>query len=342
MSMKTEIQEYLLALKKKTIRLAELEHLSPPGHTYAEFADIIRFFESAGILVPVKSHGTNGKQPALALSYRIRTEPLQQDFHAELANAKIVFHPDIHLEGYLKLPYSVWKADYLYLEKIDRYLKTCPLPESFAAAPERSFELVGNEKWITDSGGKELLERIGLWAKLHILPVADPLMFAVNPLRLHDAELHHVIVENKTTYQALLPVLCDTQTATLIYGVGNKIVKSIENFRHQLPVEARHHFHYFGDIDYEGIAIWHRLTKKEPVLPALPFYELALSKQPPAGKTNQTRNEEALASFTSHFPDQLTDQIFHSLDEGLYYPQEIATTNELQECWRSLSWSSMN
>lgn len=340
--MRTEIQNHLLALTKKTIRLAELEDLSPPGYTYAQFANTILSLETEGVLIPIKSHGTNGKHPTLALSYRIRIEPLQNDLHSELVNAKIVLHPDIRLERYLKLPYSVWKADFPYIERIDRYLKGHSLPNSFAPAPERSFELVGNEKWITDLGGKELLERIGLWTKLHILPVADPLMFAINPSRLQDSNLHHLIVENKTTYQALLPVLRETQTTTLIYGVGNKIVKSIENFHHQLPVDAQHHFHYFGDIDHAGISIWHRLSKKELVKPALPFYELALSKQPPAGKTNHTRDEEAIEAFINHFSEQLADQIRTSLDAGLYYPQEIATTNELQACWRSLSWSSMN
>ncbi|MFD1206275.1 MULTISPECIES: Wadjet anti-phage system protein JetD domain-containing protein [Sporosarcina] len=340
--MRTEIQNYLLTLSKKTLRLAELEDLSPSGYTYAQFADTILSLETEGVLIPIKSHGTNGKHPMLALGYRIRIEPLQKDLHSELVNAKIILHPDIGLERYLKLPYSVWKADFPYIEKIDYYLKNHSLPDNFVPAPERSFELVGNEKWITDFGGKELLDRIGLWTKLYILPVADPLMFAINPSCLQDSDLHHLIVENKTTYQALLPVLRDTQTTTLIYGVGNKIVKSIENFHHQLPVDAHHHFHYFGDIDHAGISIWHRLSKKELVKPALPFYELTLSKQPPAGKTNQTPNEEALEAFTRHFSEHLANQIQTSLEAGLYYPQEIAATNELQACWRSLSWSSMN
>jgi len=82
--MRTEIQNYLLALSNKTLRLVELEDLSPPGYTYTQFANIILSLETEGVLMPIKSNGTNGKHPMLALSNRIRIEPLQNELHSEL------------------------------------------------------------------------------------------------------------------------------------------------------------------------------------------------------------------------------------------------------------------
>lgn len=337
--MERTIQQFLTTLKKKTVKLQELEQLFSSGVSYTYFASMIGSFEKKGILMPIKSHGTNGKNPSLALGYRIRIQSLQQDLHQEVAKARIELHPLIQLEHYFSLPYSVWAHDLPYIRLIHSYLERQPLPTTFVPAPERSFELVTNEKWITDLGGKELLERIGLWDRLLIMPVSDPLMFAVNPKFINNPKQIHLIVENKTTYQALLPVLLDINFSTLIYGVGNKIVKSIENFQHQYPSSTtKHQFFYFGDIDYEGIHIWHKLNKRCPVEPALPFYEAALLKTPPAGKQNQLRNEEALDAFSRHFHDNDRNKIVESLASGFYYPQEIIKTEELQDIWRKATW----
>src|SRR5699024_12741454 len=133
-----------------------------------------------------------------------------------------------------------------------------------------------------------------------------------------------------TTYQALLPVLPSSTFATLIYGAGNKLVKSIENFHNQYPVDAAHQFFYFGDLDREGIAIWHRLHQKQTVTLALAFYEACLEKQTVFGKTNQTKNKQAVAAFVAYFPGEKGDRIQAMLEDGAYYPQEVLKTRELQ------------
>ncbi|AXI00770.1 hypothetical protein DV702_14290 [Sporosarcina sp. PTS2304] len=340
--MENHIRTFLLNLKKKTVTLHELEQFCS-SLNYATFSELILSLESDNVLTPIKSHGTNNKQPALGLGYRIHLQSLQQQFHKELVAARIQLHPFIRIETYFNLPFERWHGDYPYLKAIHAYLNRQSLPTTYAAAPERSFELVSNEKWITELGGKEVLERIELWGKLLIIPVADPLMFAINPNKVQATTQMHLIIENKTTYQALLPVLQDTDFSTLIYGVGNKIVKSIENFHHQYPVlNSEHSFYYFGDIDYAGLTIWYNLSKKVKIQPALPFYEEALSKPSPSGKQNQTRNNEAVGAFSSYFPKELQQQIEQSLADGMYYPQEILQTNELQTIWREANWMPTN
>ncbi|MHA6261364.1 Wadjet anti-phage system protein JetD domain-containing protein [Sporosarcina sp. CAU 1771] len=340
--MEKSIRTFLLNLKKKTVTLHELEQIAST-RTYPEFAKLILSLESDGVLSPIQSHGTNGKQPALRLSYRIHIQSLQNEFHKELVAARVKLHSLIRIEHYFELPFARWQSDYPYLLAIHTYLNDQPLPTTYAAAPERSFELVANEKWITELGGKELLERIELWDKLLIIPVADPLMFAINPRKVLAANQRHLIVENKTTYQALLPKLQETDFSTLIYGVGNKIVKSIENFAHQYPVhDCEHTFYYFGDIDYAGLTIWHRLSEKVSVLPALPFYKAALLKTSPSGKQNQARLDAAVQAFNTFFPIDLQQQIEQKLADGYYYPQEILQTSELQAIWRDSDWTLMN
>ncbi|MDV6378730.1 DUF2220 family protein [Sporosarcina sp. GW1-11] len=340
--MEKRVRAFLLGLKKKTVTLHELEQFSS-SLSYTAFAELILFLESDNVLTPIKSHGTNGKQPALGLGYRIHLPSLQNELHKELVAARGELHKLIRIETYFSLPFERWRRDYPYLREIHSYLNRQALPTTYAAAPERSFELVSNEKWITEMGGKEVLERIELWDKLLIIPVADPLMFAINPSKVQATKQMHLIVENKTTYQALLPVLQETDFSTLIYGVGNKIVKSIENFHHQYPIlDSEHTFYYFGDIDYAGLTIWYKLSKKVRVWPAFPFYKEALSKPSPSGKQNHTRNDEAVHSFISYFPEELKQQIEQSLMDGKYYPQEILRTGELQAIWRGTNWMPMN
>src|SRR5699024_7116807 len=114
----------------------------------------------------------------------------------------------------------------------------------------------------------------------------------------------HLIVENKTTYQALLPVLTQTEFSTLIYGSGYKIVKSIENVDHQLPLQGKQRFYYFGDLDRAGITIWNNLNHRKPAVPAYPFYHACLQKTAVPGKTNQRPDPKALQAFFPFFPEK--------------------------------------
>jgi|SRR5699024_11739 len=324
------LKEKILLFKRKTIKLEELEKLAPPQQTYEQFAANVLTLEEADILSMMPSKGRNSRSPSLAYHYRIKKQLLNEAYFKELQNYRIKFHNEIDLDAYFKLEATTWKMELPYIEKINEYIAVNGFPNSDVPAPERSFELVGNEKWI-EEGGEEVLHRIKLWDKLKIMPVADPIMFAVNPNQMAVTTQRHLIVENKTTYQALLPVLPSSSFATLIYGSGNKIVKSIENFHNQYPIGSAHEFFYFGDLDREGMAIWHRLDQKQTVTPALAFYEACLEKQASFGKTNQAKNKQAVATFVAYFSEEKREQILLMLEDGAYYPQEVLKTKQLQE-----------
>ncbi|WP_342742017.1 MULTISPECIES: Wadjet anti-phage system protein JetD domain-containing protein [Sporolactobacillus] len=332
----------LTEFSKKTIELGELEKLLTPFfQTYETFADRILQFEKENVLIMVRSTGRTTRTPSLALKYRINKSALSGNYHKELQRYRAKLHTAINLDGYYRADPSLWEKHLPYLLKIDRYLKTHGFPTDLVPAPERSYELVEDEKWIDEKGGKELLEKIGLYARLTIIPVSDPLMFAINPLKLNEKEQYHLIVENKTTYQGLLPVLKETDCATLIYGCGKAVVKSIEQFPMQYPISAKHHFLYFGDLDREGLSIWYSLNQKQAARPALPFYQACLKKAPAVGKAYQRSRSVAEDQFLACFSEQQAERIRTMLHDGKYYPQEILKTRELQHIWRGTDWKSL-
>ncbi|MCZ0701593.1 hypothetical protein J2T56_000203 [Natronobacillus azotifigens] len=335
------IYRLLATYRKKTITLSELEQLMKVYfHTYQEFSQAIVELEEEKILRMVKAKGRTARTPSLAFHYRINKSLLAKDFHIELQNYRTTLHPAITIDTYYGKDPSLWKADLPYLLKLDYYLKHYPFPTEQAPAPERSYELVGDEKWIVEKGGKELLDRVGLFEKLQIIPVSEPLMFALNPTKIAEQNQYHLIVENKTTYQGLLPVLLETIFSTLIYGSGKSVIKSIEQFPSQYPVMANHHYFYFGDIDREGISIWYSLAKKQLLQLALPFYQACLTREPTIGKEYQQERTEAVMAFLSVFSNEHQKQIRKVINEGKYYPQETLKAKELQQIWRDTDWTS--
>ncbi|MEF3310141.1 DUF2220 family protein [Paenibacillus sp. GYB004] len=350
MDPKTQIMRYLQTLKKQHASLPELEQLfvGQPC-TYEQFSGAVLELEAAGMLQMVQRQGRTGKLPSLAYQYKVHKSRLKEELHQEIHQARLKLHPLIGLDAYYALELDDWQRDWPYLERIDGYLRRNALPDTDVPAPERSFELVGDEKWITEKRGKELLARIGLWERLRIIPVEDPLMMAVNPRCLCSASpVHrHLIVENKTTYQALLQALPDVPFTTLIFGGGKRIAKSIELLPLQLPLgDVAHRFYYFGDIDPEGITIWHTLNERVlakfgcPAVPALPFYRACLDKSFVYGKDNQRSKEESIRRFGDYFTSEEQARIEALLAEGGYYPQEIVRTEELGAIWRNASWNT--
>ncbi|MEW9110131.1 MAG: Wadjet anti-phage system protein JetD domain-containing protein [Cytobacillus gottheilii] len=338
--MKEWITKELLSYSKKTIVVEELERWVPSGLTYEQFAEQVLLLENEGILEMVKAKGRNSRTPSLAYSYRIHTIHLKKDYHEQLKTYRLKLHPSISLDSYYRLQPAKWNMDLPFLLSIHQYLESFGLPIYEVPAPERSVELVGDEKWITDKQGKELLERVGLWNSMKIIPVSDPLMFALNPKMFMQKEHKHLIVENKTTYQGLLDALPHTSFTTLIYGCGNKILNSMDQFERQLPLEgAKHRFYYFGDLDRSGIFIWHRLQSKIDAEPAMPFYEACLAKEHLQGKTNQRLDEDAVAAFSAFLKKEQREQLHSLLDSGCYFPQEVLKTEELQTIWRQTRWS---
>lgn len=332
-----KLKQALLQFKRKTIEYDELINFAPKKETYEQFAPKIIALEKEHILQMIKSRGRNNRKPSLAFRYRINKHRLNEAFYEELRQYRMKLHNSINLDFYFKSSHEKWKKDLPYIEQINHYIKQFGFPSKYVPAPERSYEIVKDEKWIERSG-ENILHRIKLWNKLKIMPVSDPLMFAINPEKIGKNHHIHLIVENKTTYQALLPIIMQSSFTSLIYGSGSKIEKSIENFHAQLPLDGSHQIYYFGDIDREGVNIWNRLNEKTSILPAIPFYIACLEKESAKGKTTQQKNKDALENFLRHFSKSKAATIKYLLDNDMYYPQEVLKTDELQQIMLTTKW----
>lgn len=333
------MKDKLMHYNKTFITLHELEQLMGEARTYEQFAQMILSLQQEGSLQPVKSAGVNNKEPALAYKYKIFRHTLKKDHIQEIDRYQLTIHPLLSLDTYYALTAQQWEQDLPFIKQINRYFLENGLPQSDVPAPERSQALVGDEKWIQHKGGQKLLDRLKVWELLRVVPVHDPLSFAINPSRLLEPQQLHLIVENKTTYDGLLSTLPQTIFSTLIYGQGNKISKSIEHFSRQLPIpSANHTIYYFGDIDWAGIAIWHRVHQKMPVYPAVPFYKASLDYKAKPIPTRQQQNEEAMTAFLQHFDPFQQQKIKEILESNCYLAQEVLSSNQLQSIWSESTW----
>jgi hypothetical protein len=341
--MKNRIISILEQAKKSTINLSELEKVANTLDTYDDLAAIVQSLLDEGFIKAVKSHGSNWN--GLPNSFRIQKGKVQQPLIEEIQEMQFKVHPVIELRSYFSSSQKKWIEDKPWIAMIDQYLQKNGLPTTYTNSSERSYEIMKDEKWIDERGGKAILEKINLFEKLKIMKSPDPLMFAINPNQLRsNQKIHkHLIVENKATYSGLIDSLLTTNFTTLIYGSGWKIASSLNQLSKQLGLtimDEQHEIYYFGDLDYEGISIYFHLYEKYNVKLAQCFYEAILRKTFYKGKENQTRNEVALLHFLHYFGKGDQEIIATMFQENGYYPQEALTKGELQTIWRNALWTN--
>ena len=337
-----DLLSFLAGYSGRRVSLIEMERAVPGIVEYRLFADGVLQLMEEGILVPIRAHGMNGAQPALPNSYQVQKQRLKADFFEEIRQFQFSLHPLIQLDCYFKRSEALWKKEELWLGKLQGYLAINGLPEIEASIWERSYEIMGDEKWISECGGRSFLQRVGIFEKLKIVDLIEPLMFALNPRRIQEPCCYHLIVENKTTFDALAEILPETAFLTLIYGAGKCFLNSITQLESQLHMpDAQHVLFYFGDLDLEGITIWYLLNKRRPASLALPFYQALLGKKSNQGKINQRKDEKAYQEFCSCF-SQGEQEIIQGLFAGQsYYPQEALTTQEVQDIGRTIWWKDI-
>lgn len=340
-NMYNTIINYLKIYKNSNIALGELEKIVPGDTSYITFAQNVRRLIDDNILVEKSSKNNNGKEIPLAYKFGINKYELKKDYINEIQSYSVKLNQSIDLQKYLKLSEETWKQDLYYIDKISTYLDKDGFPKDYATSQERSFHIVGDEKWIDEKGGRLLLDRISLWEKLNIVNNSDPLMLAINPMRIVElknsdlSEYSHLIVENKATFMALSEVIQETEFTSLIFGSGWKIVSNYKMLEQQLNLTGTHKLFYFGDLDNEGISIWSSLNEKAGASLATEFYIELLKKPCSPGKENQLRNDNAIKSFLSFFSEEDKNTILECLNSGRYLPQEALNKDELRKIWRN-------
>lgn len=343
-SMRNKLISILKEAKKSTITLSELETIADSTETYEEFSTAVFHLLDEEYIKPIKIHGVNWR--GLPFTFRIQKGKVKQSLIDSIQQQQFQLHPAIGLQAYYSSSEKKWHEDLKWIKKIDKYLKEHGLPTVDANSSERSYQLVKDEKWIDEKEGKAILEKIQLFEKLKIIKAPDPLMFSLNSKQIiSNQRVHkHLVVENKATYYGLIDTLTATSCTTLIYGAGWKIVSSLKQLSQQLGLDEKEHQHevyYFGDLDHEGISIFHHLHEKYHVKLATEFYTSLIKKTFYKGKETQISNEEAIQYFLKKFTTAEQEKIIALLSTGGYYPQEALSKKELENIWRNVPWAQV-
>lgn len=311
-----------------------------PDFTYGQQYEYIRKLIAAGKLKPVKSARTNGKSPALCLSYW-KVEDADTSYRELEEELKFQLEPLISVEYYLA-HLEEYQKDRTFVLMLNEYLKEnrelLKQPES---VNERSFEIWNREKFLTKEQGGRILKRCRIDAAFfNMYGTAEPLAYYSNTREIPQNML---VLENKDTFFSMRRFLLDGNTAilgeeigTLIYGGGKRVIKSFQDF--ELSVEPymkseKNTIYYFGDLDYEGIGIYEGLKKqglgneeKRIIVPFVAAYEKMLEKAKQADrlpKTKEQQNRNITGDFFDYFSRGTKEQMLEILQKNQYIPQEI-------------------
>lgn len=337
----SELIDILSTWKTVNIDEMELRNRTAAIWSYDNYMTVIEELEREGILQPVISSGFSirtGKK--LAHRWRIqkrllnRSEGRERIEHAQI---KLKMNPAINLNVYSSLIKEQWACDLPYLKQISCFLDDVSSYEGLTL-PELSWRMVSNEKWIEYEGGRSLLERIGIWKKLKIERTPDPVMFGLmrgcNNSTL-DIDGIHLIVENKAVWYKVMTYGNNKHFNSCLYGSGWKIVSGVDVYPIQLGIEPeRDHtikYEYFGDLDHEGIRIWHSVFEKTGALPAKGFYKALVRKKPTFGKQYQRIQDRALEAFFQYFDESEVNIMREILESGQYLPQEALDDKDYED-----------
>lgn len=327
------LREYLKnhAKTRKTINLIQLEQVWPSGEGREGFVEAMDSLQAEGVLEPVKRAGRSPQ--GMAQRYRIRMDRLAAQQRNNLRKLHMELHPDISLLHYFKSHESELEKDLPDIKKVDEALRLKGLPQHPMTMPELSLWLMEDEKWLMDQRGRELLMHLGLWPKLEpwVMNHPEPLMLAANLNRISNEKgpLNILVVENKSTYYAWIK---DPSWHCLVYGAGWKIVGNIRMLPQQLDLPAEKLMvTYFGDLDPEGIRIWHTLFRSSPfpVVPAVNLYKKLMKCPWRKGKENQRLEDVtqgAISRFVGFFSSEEADELAKRLNQREYIPQEALDT----------------
>lgn len=313
-----------------------------PQFTYGQQYEYIGNQIAAGRLKPVKNAKTNGKRPALCLSYW-RIEEADTSYRELEEELKFHLEPLICVEYYLD-HLEEYQNDRSFVLMLNEYLKNNrELLEQPESVNERSFEIWNREKFLTKEQGSRILKRCRIDAAFfHMYGTAEPLAYYSNT---RETPQNMLVLENKDTFFSMRRFLLDGNTVilgeeigTLIYGGGKRVVKSFQDF--ELSVEPymkaeSNNIYYFGDLDYEGIGIYESLRRqcfrnegqgKRTIVPFVAAYEKMLEKAEQVHKlpeTKEQQNRKIAGDFFDYFPKETVARMQEILERDQYIPQEI-------------------
>lgn len=326
-------------LKQNKVTLKEIE-------SYFDIKNYIDLYNLVNELIykkdirPIKSSKINGKSPSLYNKYIIIRENNINDYTDELLY-KINHNLDISKYIKNQAIYEKDRDNILMLSKfLDNNIESLNTKISMN---ERSFQIWHREKFLQKEGGKTLIKNLGIDQDfLNFYNTTEPLSYYSGDKKTPQNVL---IIENKDTFYSMRNFVIDKKSiineeiSTIIYGGGKSIYKSFEDF--DLCVESylsnkNNKFLYFGDLDYEGILIYEKLSKifknKYKIEPFTVGYIKMIEKYKnlgislPISSENQNKNIDD--KFMSYFEEYYKKEIENILKSGFYIPQEILNIDD--------------
>lgn len=305
---------------------------------YLEQYEYIKALLDAGKIKPVKSYGKNGKKPALYLEYRLVDE--QKDYSA--LEHELLFETDIGITiDYYMHNLDVYAEEREAVRQLHDFLsKNKQLLQTAVSYNERSLQIWGFEKFLSQSKGKTILKHCGLDLDfLNCYSTTEPFAYFTLTRKTPQKLL---IIENKDTFFSMRRHLLagnDTilgeKFGTLIYGAGKRVISSFQQFAlsaEPYMLHENNEFLYFGDLDYEGIGIYENLAAcfrgQAEIKPFVAAYERMLTKSktlPKLPNTKEGQNRQLQGVFFEYFSAMTQQNMQAVLEQDVYIPQEILT-----------------
>lgn len=304
--------------------------------SYQEQYAYIKGLLEEGVITPVKSAGKNGKKPALYLEYWL--QEAKQDYSALQEELLYATETGISIDYYLA-NLAVYAKERDGVRQLNAFLqKQRQLLKTAVSYNERSLQIWGYEKFLSQHSGKTILKHCGLdLSFLNCYSTAEPFAYFCltrnTPQRL-------LIIENKDTFFSMRKhllaghkTILGEEFGTLIYGAGKRVISSFQEFfLEPYMLDAGNEYLYFGDLDYEGIGIYEKLAtsfkEQAEIKPFLAAYKLMLLKGKKLAKlptTKEGQNRALQGFFFDSFAPEIQNDMRAVLQQDLYIPQEILT-----------------
>jgi len=354
-----KFREEELAYRKR-FELAELENYfkSKLGGVsayqaaggYQKLYQLLQELEANHKIQVIKSSNFNQRQPQLKKRWR-----LVKKEHQIWSDKDILqLSRQLNLNYYLKRPNQQTEELKQKLCSLCNFLSS-KTEREWASREERSLELFADEKFLSRSEGKKLLNNLKLsladlkaqqYNHLFVYWTQDPAQIK-NILIM---ENHSAFIGAKKALAAGINIF-NQNFDTVIYGQGKKIISSFSFLEELLGVnllrdeqERRNNIKklnicYTGDLDPEGFAIHKSLKEKYPqyeIELLAEYYQLLLDEADqfyPCQK-RQNKNEEVLTEAAAEFRAQDFTKLAAGLEKAwakdLRLPQELITFEVLK------------
>ena len=160
-------------MKKRSLDEILGKHIQDPYDVQYQY---VMGLLSSGQVKPVKSSPGNGKKPALHMQYWLIEE--KPDYSAW--KDELLYRTDTHIQvDYYLHHLDIYDQDRRYVRRLSEYLqRNGGMPSSPISRNERSFEIWGEEKFLTGGAGRTILNRCKIdESALNTYSTAEPFAY---------------------------------------------------------------------------------------------------------------------------------------------------------------------